>query len=224
MSGQTLSRIIDCLMMVNYCLGISLTSVMLMLDPLRRFSLKQKLPIQFSFADLYILMGMLSVTGLFLSAIGDSEIRAAAIAIIWLALGASWYYGVRLVSRSGISVMRERLLIQLVATPLAACGPFFILAVFFYALDRMPVRAATPRLADFQLFWIDISLSPTQDAGHWWRWMPLIPLVLLYFFVPRRLARQAIAASQVQPPQSKPPQTPSDAPPLDPHLKDLKLK
>jgi len=173
---------------------VPIISVMLLMNSLRRYALFRRLPIQFSLSDIYILMSMLSFSGLLLSTIPEMEARMTAIAVIWVGLASSWAYGVILVSRAGILDMKRRLLIQLVATPFAACGPYLILAGLIGVLVATPSHKNTePNEATVQFFWRTLNLPQSQaellqvSLGIAW-----LVLVALYFWLPIHLARRMV--------------------------------
>lgn len=214
-------------LMLWYASCVPLVSVMLMMNKLRRYSLKRRLPIQFSFFDIYVLMGMLSFSGVILASIPNQEAKLIAIGTIWVSLGSSWYYGVRLVSRAGITALRPRLLIQLVATPLAACGPYFLIALLVAVVGADAKQATTSHIvgdAYIEFFWTRINL-PLKQAE---MVQPLLALawffsVALYLVVPVVLSHRVIAGLPDPTPQavpvpgpqpSPPPQQSGEAPPL----------
>jgi len=202
---------------------IPIISVMLLMNSLRRYALLRRLPIQFSLSDIYILMTMLSFSGLLLSTIPEMKTRFAVIAVIWVGLATSWAYGVVLVSRAGILAMRRRLLIQLVATPFAACGPYLILSGFVGAIVASPKYkdVQAPEVATVQLFWKNLELPQSQaELLQTVLWVALLMLVILYFWLPIYLARRMVTLEK----STLAPASNVDAPPLDPHVKDLKLQ
>lgn len=180
-----------------YASCVPLISLMLMMNALRRYSLKRRLRVQFSFFDIYVLMGMLSVSGVVLASIPKQEHKLIAIAAIWVSLASSWYYGVRLVSRSGITELRPRLLIQLIATPLSACGPYFLIALLVGVFNAEAKRAATSDIvgdAYVEFFWHRITL-PYKQAEMVQPILAILWLVcaVLYLVVPVYLSRRVIA-------------------------------
>lgn len=180
-----------------YAVCVPLISVMLMMNSLRRYSLKRRLRVQFSFFDLYVLMGMLSFSGVVLSTIPEMEARLIAIGVIWVSLASSWYYGVRLVSRSGIQEMRSRLLIQLIAAPVAACGPYLLMALLVGVFRAEAKSAATSDItgsAYVEFFWtrLDLSMSVAKYVQPVLAFTWLL-LVFLYFWLPVSLSRKVIA-------------------------------
>lgn len=185
---------------------IPIISVMLLMNSLRRYALFRRLPIQFSLSDIYILMTMLSFSGLLLSTIPEMEARMSAIAVIWVGLASSWAYGVILVSRAGILGMKRRLLIQLVATPFAACGPYLILAGLIGVLAATPSykNIEKPSEVTVQFFWRKLSLAQSQaellQVGLGIAWLVL---VALYFWLPIHLARRMVVLEKSElPPEA----------------------
>jgi hypothetical protein len=201
------------LFMLWWASCVPIISVMLLMNSLRRYALFRRLPIQFSLSDIYILMTMLSFSGLLLSTIPEMEARLSAIAVIWVGLAASWCYGVILVSRAGILSMRRRLLIQLIATPFAACGPYLILAGLVGIFVASPKDSLeVPGEATVQFFWKNFTLPRSQadllqvSLGIAW-----LVLVVLYFWLPVHLARRMV---EVEKSELPPEPIAAPAPPL----------
>jgi hypothetical protein len=212
-------------------LAIPVISARIHLKPLRELARQRRLPIQFALTDILLLLAMLGVSGSVLASIPDSLERSIALIILWVALGVSWYYAVRLVSQAGVAAFNRRFWIIALAVPFAIFG--------FYLLLMIPGAFSTSSMilnsdggysiqeSRIRFFWLDWKVS--NDNAELIRKALLSAWIftgIAWIFVPRRLARWAISDQGYVPPPhtSELPPAPSDAPLLDPHVKDLKLK
>jgi len=207
-----------------------IVAVRIHLKPLRELARQRRLRIQFALTDILLLLAMQGVSGSVLSTIPNSNDRILAMLTIWLPIAVAWYYAVRLVSQAGIAATARRLWIIGVAVPFAAFGIYFLLALLLSVSTSSIVNTSGALHIEeihIHLFWMKIKTTSAGAALFSNILMGLWSLLLVtWLFLPRRLARWAIAAQGYIPtPQTTElPQTPSDAPLLDPHVKDLKLK
>jgi len=212
-------------------LAIPIVAARIHLKPLRELARQRRLPVQFALTDILLLLAMLGLSGSVLASIPDSSDRFIAMISVWVALTISWYYAVRLVSQAGVTEFRRRFWMIAFAVPYAIFG--------FYLLFIIPGTFTTGSMAlsskggynieesHIQFFWLHVKVTAANAEliqktllGTW------ILMGIVWIFVPRRLARWAIAnQGYIPPPQTTElPQSPTDAPLLDPHVKDLKLK
>lgn len=212
-------------------LAIPLVSARLHLKPLREIARQRRLPIQFALTDILLLLAMFGVSGSVLASIPGSLERTITLIIVWVGLGVSWYYAVRLVSQAGVASFNRRFWIIAFAVPFAIFG-FYLLLIIPGAFSTSSMilnsdSGYSMQESHIRFFWLDWKVSNTNAE--------LIRKALLtawiltaiaWIFIPRRLARWAISNQGYVPPPhtSEESQTTSDAPLLDPHVKDLKLK
>lgn len=211
-------------------LAIPIVVTRLHLSPLRERARERRLPVQFALTDILLLLAELGLSGSLLASIPESNERLTAIIVIWVGLTIAWYYAVRLVSQAGVAGFRRRFWIVAFAVPYAAFGLYVLMLIpLCFTVSTFQSSSASYNVehSHIQFFWWQYQMTNANAEliqktllATW------ILMGIVWLFAPRLLSRWALATQgYIPPPQTTElPQTPHDAPLLDPHVKDLKLK